>query len=125
MGKIKSAEELEVFKRAHVLTLNIYKISNEFPVKEKFGLISQIRRASASIATNLMEGSHRLNSKEFRQFVGIAKGSAGELKYHLFLARDLGYLSNDDYNVLRLETEEITKMLNGLANSLADTDTKH
>ena len=100
-----------------------YKISKKFPAEERFGLTSQIRRAGASICTNLMEGSHRLGRKEFRQFVGIAKGSTGELKYHLLLAKDLEYLPEDQFIVLRSEAEEISKMLNGLAKSLSDTDT--
>ena len=103
--------------------MSIYKVSKRFPAEEKFGLTPQMRRAGASICTNLMEGSHRLGRKEFRQFVGIAKGSAGELKYHLLLARDLGYLPEDQFIVLRSEAEEISKMLNGLANSLSNTDT--
>lgn len=125
MEKIKCVDDLEVFKRAHILTLKIYKISNDFPAEEKFGLISQMRRASASISANLIEGSHRLNRKEFRQFVGIAKGSAGELKYHLLLAKDLGYISNNDYLLLKTETDEIAKMLNGLAKSLTGTNTNN
>jgi len=123
MSKIKTVEELEVFKNGHNLTLNIYKISKKFPAEEKFSLIQQMRRAAASICTNLMEGSHRLGRKEFRQFVGIAKGSAGELKYHLLLAKDLGYLPEEQFVVLRSEAEKISKMLNGLAKSLTDTDT--
>jgi four helix bundle protein len=71
-----------------------------------------------------MEGGHRLGRKEFRQFVGIAKGSTGELKYHLLLAKDLGYLPEEKFVVLRSEAEKISKMLNGLAKSLTDTDTK-
>jgi four helix bundle protein len=124
MNRVKSVEELEVFKDGHNLTLNIYKISKKFPAEEKFSLIQQIRRAAASICTNLMEGGHRLGRKEFRQFVGIAKGSTGELKYHLLLAKDLGYLPEEKFVVLRSEAEKISKMLNGLAKSLTDTDTK-
>ncbi len=123
MSKVKSVEGLDVFKKAHNLTLNTYKISQKFPAEERFGLTSQIRRSGASICTNLMEGSHRLGKKEFRQFVGIAKGSAGELKYHLLLAKDLGYLLEDQFSTMRSEAEEISKMLNGLASSLSDTDT--
>jgi len=119
MDKIKSVEELEVFKRAHQVTVKTYKISREFPAGEKFGLISQMRRAAASIATNLMEGAYRLNRAEYRQFVGIARGSSGELKYHILLAKDLGYLSRSDYEVLKSELDEISKMLIGLAKSLA------
>jgi four helix bundle protein len=126
MGRIRTVEELEVFKKGHNLTLEIYRISKKFPLEEKFSFTPQMRRAAASICTNIMEGSHRLGRKEFRQFVGIAKGSAGELKYHLLLAKDLGYLPEDHFINLRSETEEISKMLNGLAKSLTDTvtDTK-
>ncbi len=66
-----------------------------------------------------MEGSHRLSKKEFRQFAGIARGSAGELKYHLLLARDLGYFAEEKYRKLRLQAEEVSKMLTGLVNSLS------
>ena len=118
MSKIESVEELDVFKKAHQVTLKIYKISKEFPADEKFGLVSQMRRAAASIATNLIEGGYRLNRAEYRQFVGIARGSSGELKYHILLAKDLGYLSKNDYVVLRGELDEISKMLMGLAKSL-------
>jgi four helix bundle protein len=119
MTKIDSIEELDVFKRAHKFALKIYEISRGFPADEKFGLVSQMRRAAASIATNLMEGGYRLNRAEYRQFVGIARGSSGELKYHMLLARDLRYLSKSDYTLLRAEMDEITKMLMGLAKSLA------
>jgi len=107
------------------LTLKLYKCTKNFPTDEKYGLVSQMRRASASICANLMEGSHRLNRKEFRQFAGISKGSAGELKYHLLLAKDLDYLSKDEYSFLVQEAEEISRMLNGLTISLTDTDTIH
>ena len=122
MDQIKSVEDLEVFKKGHGLTLRVYGISKAFPPGEKFGLTPQIRRSASSICANLMEGSHRLSTKEFRQFVGIARGSAGELKYHLLLAKDLGYLSGQLYAGLRLEAEEISKMLNGLVKSLSDTN---
>ena len=119
MDKITSVEDLTVFKRAHALTLGIYKISNKFPNEEKFGLVSQMRRAASSIPTNLMEGGHRSNKGEYRQFVGIARGSAGELKYHLLLAKDLGYLSEQQYETFKVEIDEISKMLSGLVKSLS------
>lgn len=121
-----SVEDLEVFKRSHNLTLKTYKITQGFPQTEKFGLISQMRRAASSIAANLIEGSHRLSRKEYRQFVSIARGSVGELKYHMLLSKDLGYLLADEYNFLITELEEISKMLNGLIRSLSLTsDTIH
>ncbi|MBI4685588.1 MAG: four helix bundle protein [Nitrospirae bacterium] len=118
-----SVEELEVFKRSHKLTLHIYKVTEGFPQTEKFGLVSQMRRASSSICANLLEGSHRLNKKEFRQFAGIAKGSAGELKYYMLLAKDIGYIEESKYFIMIAEVEQISMMLNGLVKSL--TDTKH
>ena len=121
MDKIKRVEESEVFKRSHQFTLLIYKITKTFPSLEKFGLVPQMTRAAASLCTNLMEGSHRLNRAEYRQFTGIAKGSAGELKYQLMLAKDLGYLVEDEYNRLKFELEEISRMLNGLIKALSST----
>jgi len=116
--KITKTEDLTVFKLAHKLTLDIYKITEKFPKEEQWGLTNQIRRSASSICANLLEGSHRNNSKEYRQFVGIAKGSSGEVKYHLLLAYDLGYLNEENYTQFNGVVEEICKMLHGLARSL-------
>jgi len=113
-------ENLKVFEKSHLLTLDLYKLTTRFPAEEKFGLISQIRRASSSICANLMEGSHRNNTGEYRQFAGISRGSAGELKYHLLLAKDLSYISGNNYQRHISEITEITKMLHGLIKSLGD-----
>ncbi|AEH44617.1 hypothetical protein Thein_0738 [Thermodesulfatator indicus DSM 15286] len=122
--KIKKTEDLEVFKMAHRLTLELYKLTGKFPKSEKFALVSQIRRASSSICSNLMEGSHRHSSKEFRQFVGIANGSVGELKYHLLLAKDLGYLDESKYVELIEKVNQISKMLRSLSSSLLQRSRK-
>jgi four helix bundle protein len=117
--KVLNPKDLTVFKRAHGLTLELYKIIKSFPTNEKWGLASQIRRAVASIGANLMEGSHRNNTREYKQFAGIANRSAGELKYHLLLGHDLGYIDDAQYNGLRTECDEICRMLRGLIRSLA------
>ena len=122
---MKSVEDLDVFKLAHEVTLEIYRVTKGFPEQEKYGLVSQIRKASMSVPMNLMEGSHRLNRKEYRQFVSIAKGSAGELKYQLMLSRDLNYIPEENYRALRAKAESISKMLTKLAASLTDTDNRH
>ncbi|MEW6621098.1 MAG: four helix bundle protein [bacterium] len=122
---MKSVEDLDVFRLAHEVTLEIYSLTNNFPEYERYGLISQIRRSSMSIPMNLMEGSHRLNTKEYRQFVGIARGSVGELKYQLMLSHDLGYISEDTYHHLRGKAESISKMLTRLVESLTDIDPHH
>ena len=85
---MKKVEDLDVFKLSHPLALEIFKITKSFPEEEKFGLISQMR-AAYSVPMNLMEGAHRLSSREYRQFVGIARRSAGEMKYQLLLVKDL------------------------------------
>ena len=98
---MKSVEELDVFKLAHDLTLKVYKATAEFPKEETFGLVSQMRRASSSVGMNLVEGSMRLNSRGYRQYVGIARGSSAEVSYQLLLVKDLGYISDAKYQDLR------------------------
>ena len=115
---MEKVEELDVFKLSHALTLEIFEITKSFPDEEKFGLISQMRRAAYSIPMNLMEGAHRLGSKEYRQFVGIAKGSAGEIKCQLLLVKDLRYISEDRYSNLKGKYERVSQMLTKLAGSL-------
>ncbi|MBM4141929.1 MAG: four helix bundle protein [Nitrospira sp.] len=105
---MKSVEDLDVFKKSHLMVLRIYELTKRFPVDERYGLISQIRRAAYSIPSNLMEGSNRLGSKEYRQFVGIARGSAAELKYQLLLSKDLGYVPAEKYNEIEKEILEIS-----------------
>lgn len=116
--QINRVEDMEVFKKSHMLTLDTYRITATFPHNEVFALASQMRRAAYSIASNLMEGGYRLNKREYRQFTGIARGSAGELKYFLMLSKDLGYISNTDYTALNDSVTEVSKMLSGLARSL-------
>jgi len=121
--KIYSVEDLDVFKKAHGLTLKLYKLTEHFPKNENFGLVSQIRRASFSICTNLLEGSHRNNRNEFRQFAGISNGSVGELKYYILLAKDLKYISPQEYKYYYSQLNSISKMLRGLIKSLSNTNT--
>ena len=124
---VSGVEDLKVFQDSHALTLALYKITKDFPSDERFGLISQIRRASSSICANMIEGSHRNNKNEYRQFVGIARGSVGELKYHLLLAKDLGYIDTKHYENIINQINSISKMLYNLIKSLEKphTHTSH
>jgi four helix bundle protein len=115
---MKSVEQLDVFKLAHELALKVYKVTIRFPREETFALVPQMRRAASSVGMNLVEGSMRLNTREFRQFVGIARGSAGEVSYQLLLAKDLGYLEQDVYNELQSSYGRVGQMLTRLAQSL-------
>jgi four helix bundle protein len=111
-------EDLDVFKLAHELALKIYSTTKAFPKGELSSLIEQTRRAASSVGMNLMEGAMRLGSREYRQFVGIARGSAGEVCYQLLLARDLKYISNETYLELRSGYDRVIQMLLRLSQSL-------
>ncbi len=109
---------MDVFKLAHEFTLKVYKATETFPQAERFGLVSQMRRAASSICANLMEGGHRFGKNEYKHFVSIAKGSAGEMKYHLLLSKDLGYIENDVYQQLVELAERVCMMLSRLHGSI-------
>ena len=111
-------EDLDVFKLSHELTMQVYKITRGFPEEEKYGLVSQMRRAAFSIPTNLTEGGHRFSKNEYKYFVSISRGSCGEVKYQLLLAKDLGYIEDETYSKVKEEYERVSMMLTKLHNSL-------
>jgi len=115
---IKQAQDMDVFKLSHSLTIEIYKLTEKFPSEEKFGLSAQMRRSAYSIPVNIVEGASRLGTKEYRQFVGIARGSSAEISYQLLLSKDLGYLSEQDYGALKESYNRVAKMLTGLLRTL-------
>ena len=94
-NRYQRVEDLDVFKLAHQLALKSYSVTKAFPKEETFSLVDQMRRAAPSVGMNLVEGSMRLGSKEYWQFVGIAGGSAGEVCYQLLLAKDLKYITDE------------------------------
>lgn len=101
-----------VWRKAHVLTLAIYKATANFPKDELYGLTSQIRRSASSVPANLAEGCGRDGDAELARFSIIAMGSASELEYHLLLAHDLSLLDDATYNVLNDDLNEVRRMLN-------------
>lgn len=109
---------LEVWKLAHQLTLDVYKITQGFPRSEQFGLSSQVRRSVSSVPTNIIEGQARQYKKEFKQFLYIAKGSLEETNYHLYLSKDLGYITETNYALLFELCTRIKMMLYKLIKSL-------
>ena len=110
--------KLLVWGKAHQLTLSLYQVTTTFPATERYGLTSQIRRASASICANLAEGRMRGTARDFARFTRIALGSASELEYHLLLASDLQFLTGDIYLGLHSSVVEIKKMLTSLGRRL-------
>jgi four helix bundle protein len=113
---------MKVWQKSHELTLLIYQATVNFPKEELYGLTSQMRRAAYSIPTNIAEGSGRSSNTEFKRFLQIAMGSAAELEYQLLLAKDLSYLSINQYEPLSLLIVEIRKMLGGFIKYLASQE---
>ena len=111
---IDKFENLEVYKESHKFVLLVYKATAKFPNDEKFALTNQLRRAVTSIVANVVEGNARGHSKEFVQFLFQAIGSLEEVKYHILLAKDLGYITNDDYEKLHIQAEIVGRLLSGL-----------
>ncbi len=108
---MKDFRELKVWVKAHRLALAVYKATISFPKQERFGLISQTRRATVSIAANIAEGCGRGGDADFSRFLQMAMGSASEVEYLLLLARDLGYLAVDRHGELEDQTTEVKRML--------------
>lgn len=111
-------KKLKVWEDAHKFTIDIYNITRKFPNNEQYGLTSQIRRSSSSIPTNIVEGCGQLDNGNLIRFLGIAKGSAYEAEYQILLAKDLGYLKLEEYNLLNKKIKDIIYMLFGLIKSL-------
>jgi four helix bundle protein len=111
-------EELLAWQHAHALTVRIYAMSAAWPAAERFGLISQIRRAAVSVPTNIAEGAIKHGPREFRRFLDIALGSQTEVRYLLRLAGDLGYLSADELTSITEAAEEAGRLLWGLYRSM-------
>ena len=113
-------EELEVFKRAYVISLEVHKASLVFPQVEQYALADQIRRASKSICANIAEGSAKSGDSkaEFRRYLLMALGSADEMRVWSGYCLDLGYISEGSWQAWRTEYEEIAKMLQGLVKTV-------
>ena len=121
-SRAKSFEDLEVFKRAYRLSLEVHRLSLDFPRSEQFVLADQVRRASKSICANLAEGFGRQQQSrpEFRRFLIMAIGSADEMQVWALYARDLGYIGGEAAERWRGEYREIARMLWGLRRSSSD-----
>jgi four helix bundle protein len=115
---MKSYKELEVWQRAVELTVLVYRLTERFPAAEKFGLVSQIRRAASSVPANIAEGWGRGSTKEYVQFLLISRGSLMELEPHLIVASRLDYLNQQHLDQLQHETQATGMMLNRLIQAL-------
>lgn len=111
---IQTYKDLICWKEAHLLVLDIYKITSNFPQSELFALTSQMRRAAVSITSNIAEGFTRQSYKEKLQFYYISKGSLIEIDNQLLISKDIGYITEDKYNKVNESIITVHKLLNGL-----------
>lgn len=118
---MQTFKDLKVWGKAHNLVLSIYEITKKFPNEEKFGLISQVRRAAVSIPSNIVEGFKRKTKNDSLHFYTIAEGSLEEVKYQVLLSKDLKYIPEEIYKGIILQTEEVGKMLYGFKKAILNS----
>lgn len=116
--KFNTAEDIPAWQLSHKLTLDVYKLTENFPKTEVYGLTSQIRRSASSVPANITEGFYRNSTKELIQFLYNARGSYGETLYHLRLAKDLRFINDSDYVDISENYNLLGKQLNGWIKSL-------
>jgi four helix bundle protein len=117
---MRNYRDLQVWKKAHDLTLELYRVSQRFPREEMYGITGQLRRAAVSIGANLAEGCGRRTSNELARFVRVAMGSASELDYHILLCRDIGLMSSDAFSISTAKLTEVRKMLTSFLQSVEE-----
>ena len=115
--KIKSFTDLRAWQEGHKIVLMVYKETKNFPKEEQFGLTNQLRRASVSITSNISEGFSRNSGKEKAQFYSMALGSLTESQNQLLIAKDLGYISTENFKNIADQTVTVSKLINGLIKS--------
>jgi four helix bundle protein len=115
---LRSFEELEVWQKAHHLALETYRVTDKFPDRERYGIVSQVRRSAASVPLNIAEGFGRRTTKELLQFLVNANGSLEETRYFLISSRDLGYLSKERFEELGKQCTSVAQMISALSRSL-------
>ncbi len=119
MEKAKTFQDLIVWQKAHEFVLSVYRLSENFPKEERFGLTSQLRRAAVSIPANIAEGFKRTTKPDKYRFMNIAQGSLEECRYFIILAKDLKYIQLDG-EFERIE--EIAKLLNAYSKAILNSD---
>lgn len=122
MPTIKSFEELPVWKDARKFANKIYNLTKKFPKEENYGLTSQITRATVSIGSNIAEGFDRYSKKDFVKFLIIARGSISEIQNDLYIALDLKYINQNDFQETYALAKELGKQINGFIKYLRSYD---
>ena len=112
--KVQRFTDFKVWQRSHALVLQVYQLTKTLPTDERYGLVSQLRRAALSVPTNIAEGTKREGGQDYARFLNIAEGSLVETEYLLMVTRDLGYASREDIASTLKEIGEIASMLHSL-----------
>lgn len=115
---MRNFQNLTFWQKSHQLTLRIYILTSSFPGSERYGLGQQMRRSSSSIPSNIAEGCGRNTQVQLKYFLQVASGSISELQYQILLARDLGYISLDQFETCNEELIEIRKMIFAFTNKI-------
>jgi four helix bundle protein len=115
---IKSYRDLQVWQKAHELTLLVFKTTDSFPRTDLYGIVSQVRRSSSSVAANIAEGFGRGTTKEFLRVLQIARGELEETRYFMLLSRDLHKISPEEFARIDAECDSVGRLMNALARSL-------
>jgi len=118
MSSIEGFEDLIAWQKARLLTKAIYQSTRQAGFAKDYGLSSQIQRAAVSVMSNIAEGFERKGSAEFHHFLSTAKASSAELRSQLYIAFDVGYLSQEDFNRLLTQATEVSRILGGLRASI-------
>ncbi len=119
MSRIERFEDLIAWQKARSLTSAIYQATRKGDFAKDFGLSGQIQRAAVSIMSNIAEGFERDNPAEFHQFVVIARASCAEVRSQLYIALDVGYITNDEFDCLMTQAEEVARIVSGLRTYIA------
>src|SRR4029077_7680526 len=117
-GMGKSYRELVGWQKAMLLVTEIYRATKTFPIEERYGLTTQLRRAAVSVPRNIAEGQARISSRDFHRFLGIARGSLVEIETQVEIATSLGYLSCGEAAAVLRSTADLGRLLNGLVASI-------
>lgn len=117
--KIRSFIDLDAWKQSHQLVISIYQLTKNFPREETYSLTDQMKRCSVSISSNIAEGFSRRSKKEKIQFYYMAKGSLTELQNQLLVAKDVEYISREQFNEIAEHSVRVHKLINGLIRSLS------
>lgn len=118
-SEIKTFQDLKAWQEAHKLVLRVYQETKKYPADEKFGLVSQSRRAAVSISSNIAEGFGRYSARDKHHFYTMAKTSLAELQNQLIVARDITYLSDGGFDELYKQSEHVGSLVKGLMRSVA------